>query len=109
MVALINGSLTAGAQINVGAAPGNCSNPVGIAQQPNGKVYVACQGSSNVAVINNVDSTVVASIPLGAAPTYAVPSSDGRFIFVAAGSGVAVLDATAATLVTSTAVAGTPD
>jgi YVTN family beta-propeller protein len=110
-VVLINATLAAVAQVDVGGVVG-CINPVGIAQQPSGKVFVACQGSNNVAVINNVNNAVLTSVPLGAAPTYAVPSTDGKYIFVAAGNSVFVIDANTATLLAPLAgvpVAGTSD
>jgi gliding motility-associated-like protein len=58
--------------------------PVSAAITPDGsKVYVTCQASNTVAIIDTKTNKVVATIPVAASPTDIVMSPDGTQVFVA--------------------------
>ena len=76
---------------------GTCSNPVAISQVPNGgNVYVACNGSANVAEVTSSDNVFVKNIAVGASPVWIDTSSDGKYTFVAnqGGNSVSVICST---------------
>lgn len=78
-------------EINVG------TNPVALAEPPNGqKLYVVNQGSNDVTIIQTADGTVLNTMGVGNSPVWAVASSDGQFVFVAnqGSSTVTVIDTT---------------
>jgi YVTN family beta-propeller protein len=59
------------------------SNPVAMAETPDGKkLYVVNQGSNTVSVIDTTDHTVKATIPVGSSPAAAAASLDNSKIFV---------------------------
>jgi YVTN family beta-propeller protein len=59
------------------------SNPVAMAEMPNGKkLYVVNQGSNTVSVIDTTDHTVRATITVGTLPVAAAASLDNSKIFV---------------------------
>jgi len=74
------------------------SNPVALAETPNGqKLYVVNQGDNTVTIIQTADGSVLnPALPVGTAPVWAVASTDGKFVFVAnSGSNeVTVIDTT---------------
>jgi YVTN family beta-propeller protein len=61
------------------------SNPVALAETPNGqKLYVVNQGDNTVTIIQTADGSVLnPALPVGTAPVWAVASTDGQFVFVA--------------------------
>jgi YVTN family beta-propeller protein len=59
------------------------SNPVALAETPNGKkLYVANQGGNSVTSVNVVDKTVNATLSTGTSPVWAVARSDGARVYV---------------------------
>jgi YVTN family beta-propeller protein len=59
------------------------SNPVALAETPNGKkLYVANQGSNSVTSINVIDKTVNATLSTGTSPVWAVARSDSARVYV---------------------------
>jgi len=66
--------------------PLGCTNPVAISQVPNGGlIYVACKGSSSVAVVTPSDNVLVPAVTsyTGSSPVWIDTSSDGKYTFVA--------------------------
>lgn len=73
------------------------TNPVALAETPNGqKLYVVNQGSNSVTIIKTADGSVLNTLAVGASPVWAVASNDGQFVFVAnsGGNSVTVIDTT---------------
>jgi YVTN family beta-propeller protein len=77
------------------------SNPVALAETPNGKkLYVANQGGNSVTSVNVVDKTVNATLSTGTSPVWAVARSDSARVYVLnQGSGtVSSIDTSSETL-----------
>ena len=96
---------------NQNVATGNVtvgSQPVSVASNSaSNKAYIVNRGSSDVSVINAVDSTVAAAtISVGASPIWGVVSSDGRLLFVVnqGSNNVTIID----TLLDQQVVSGSP-
>ncbi len=87
------------------------SNPVAMAEIPNGKkLYVVNQGSNTVSVIDTTDHTVKATVPVGTSPVAAEASLDNSKIFVLnqGSATVSVISTFSDTEVAQVAVAANP-
>jgi YVTN family beta-propeller protein len=83
------------AEIPVGATSN--AHPVNLTVLPNGKkVYSVNQAENTVTVISTADNSVLATVPVGTSPVWAVPSADSNFVFVVnqGSNNVSVVDAT---------------
>lgn len=93
-------------------SPNSAAKPVALAELPNGpnvknsqKIYSVNNGNSSVTSISTLDDTVLATIPIGARPIWAVASSDGADLYVLDTNGIiSVIDTLADAVVATTPV-----
>jgi YVTN family beta-propeller protein len=70
-------------------------------------LYVPNEGDNTVSVVDTINNTVVATIPIGgSAPNAAAVSPDGAFVYVASGNGIVSVINTASNLVAKTIPVG---
>ena len=82
-----------------------------MAVSPDGaRVYVTNQISNNVAVISAASGSLIAAIPVGAAPSGIAITSDGTRVYVAnfTSGSVSVIDTTTNTVVSTVSVGSGP-
>jgi YVTN family beta-propeller protein len=88
------------------------SNPVALAETPDGrKLYVVNNGSNDVSVMTTSDRTVSGPIAVGSSPVWAVMSTDGALLFVVnqGSNSVSVIDTATDTNIATIPVGAGPN
>jgi YVTN family beta-propeller protein len=86
-------------------------NPLNLAMSPDGReIFVACEGSDSVVVVNTANREKVAAIPVGGSPANVAFSPDGRLAFASnrLDDTVSVIDVAKRKVVSTLAVGDSP-
>ncbi|MGY5129361.1 IPT/TIG domain-containing protein, partial [Streptomyces nigrescens] len=84
-------------------------SPVAVAVAPNGKVYVANNGSNDVTVIDSATDTVLATLPAGISPSAVAIAPNGRvYVANASSDNVTVIDSATDTVLAALPASTSP-